>query len=101
MKTKSYNLFGTIWEIHFVDQVLNEKKDWVWGETIFSERRINISTKNTNGDKIPKNEIDLTILHEIVHTIFQSGQYSVCNNDEPLVEWTARCIKTLKDQHII
>lgn len=41
------------------------------------------------------------MLHEIVHSIFQTGQYMSCDNDEPLVEWTARCLKALKQQHII
>ena len=72
MKEKSYNLFGSTWRIQFVDEVVDEK-----------------------------DEIELTVLHGIVHSIFQTGQYMSCDNDEPLVEWTARCLKALKEQHII
>jgi len=32
-----------------------------------------------------------TLLHEINHAIFTSGQYLDSNADEPLVEWVARC----------
>ena len=74
---------------------------WLFGETESPSRVITISTKKPDGSKLSKDEIELTVLHEIVHSIFQTGQYMSCDNDEPLVEWTARCLKTLKKQHII
>lgn len=43
----------------------------------------------------------LTFLHELMHVILSTGQYNNCNNDEPLVEWLARCIYSLKNQNII
>lgn len=89
MKEKSYNLFGSTWRIQFVDEVVGENNKWLFGETESPSRLITMD------------EIELTVLHEIVHSIFQTGQYMSCNNDEPLVEWTARCLKALKEQHII
>lgn len=85
MKEKSYNLFGSTWRIQFVDEVVGENDRWLFGKT----------------ESPSKDEIELTVLHEIVHSIFQTGQYMSCDNDEPLVEWTARCLKALKEQHII
>lgn len=101
MKEKSYNLFGSTWIIQFVDEVADENDKWLFGETESPSRVITISTKKPDGSKLSKDEIELTVLHEIVHSIFQTGQYMSCNNDEPLVEWTARCLKALKEQHII
>lgn len=101
MKEKSYNLFGSTWIIQFVDEVVDENDKWLFGETESPSRVITVSTKKPDGSKLSKDEIELTVLHEIVHSIFQTGQYMSCDNDEPLVEWTARCLKALKEQHII
>ena len=101
MKEKSYNLFGSTWRIQFVDEVVDENDRCLFGETESPSRVIIISTKKPDGSKLSKDEIELTVLHGIVHSIFQTGQYMSCDNDEPLVEWTARCLKTLKKQHII
>ena len=100
MKEKSYNLFGSTWKIQFVDEVVGENDKWLFGETESPSRVITISTKKPDGSKLSKDEIELTVLHEIVHSIFQTGQYMSCDNDEPLVEWTARCLKALKEQPI-
>lgn len=101
MKEKSYNLFGSTWIIQFVDEVAGKKGSYLFGEIESPSRIITISTKKPDGSKLSKDEIELTILHEIVHSIFQTGQYMSCDSDEPLVEWTARCLKALKEQHII
>lgn len=93
MKEKSYNLFGSTWIIQVVDEVVDENDKWLFGETESPSRVITISTKKPDGSKLSKDEI--------VHSIFQTGQYMSCDNDEPLVEWTARCLKALKEQHII
>lgn len=93
MKEKSYNLFGSTWIIQFVDEVVDENDKWLFGETESPSRVITISTKKPDGSKLSKDEIELTV--------FQTGQYMSCDNDEPLVEWTARCLKALKEQHII
>lgn len=102
MKKKSYNLFGSTWIVQFVDEVVDKNGRWIFGETESPSRVITISTKKPDGSKLSKDEIELTVLHEIVHSIFQTGQYMNCDDDdEPLVEWTARCLKALKEQHII
>ncbi len=101
MKEKNYNLFGSNWKIQFTDKVVDDNNKWIFGTTESPSMLITVSTKKPDGSKLSKDEIELTVLHEIVHSIFQTGQYMNCDNDEPLVEWTARCLKTLKEQHII
>ena len=50
---------------------------WLFEETESPSRVITISTKNPDGSKLSKDEIEdeieLTFLHEIVHSIFQTG----------------------------
>lgn len=104
MKEKSYNLFGSTWKIQFVDEVVGENDKWLFGETESPSRVITISTKKPDGSKLSKDEIELTVLHT-----FHIPNWTIyCDNDEPLVEWTARCLKALKEclkalkeQHII
>lgn len=91
-----YNL-----KVQFVDEVVGSDNRWLFGEIESPSRIITISTKKPDGSKLSKDEIELTLLHEIVHSIFQTGQYMSCDNDEPLVEWTARCLKALKEQKIM
>lgn len=45
--------------------------------------------------------MSVSFLHEIVHAILNEGQYSGSSDDEPLVEWLAKCLKHLKDQKVI
>ena len=101
MKEKGYNLFGSTWGIQFADEVISGNDRWLFEGTGSPSRVITISTKKPDGSELSKDEIELTVLHGIVHSIFQTGQYMGCDNDEPLVKRTARCLKTLKKQHII
>lgn len=105
MKEKGYNLFGSTWIIQFADEVVDENDKWLFGETESPSRVMAIGTEKPDGSKLSEDGIELAVLHEmvhsIVHSIFQTGQYMGCDNDEPLVEWTARCLKVLKKQHII
>ena len=107
MKEKSYNLFGSTWRIWFVDEVVGENDRWLFGETESPSRVITISTKKPDGSKLSKDEIEPGASVEVKIKLsldafgYYSVQYMSCDNDEPLVEWTARCLKALKEQHII
>ena len=86
MKEKGYNLFGSTWGIQFADEVVGGNDRWLFEETGSTSRVITISTKKPDGSELSKDEIELTVLHGIVHSIFQTGQYMGCDNDEPLVK---------------
>lgn len=101
MKDKQYNLFGTIWTIKYKDAILDEDNNWIYGMTAVPENIVYISTKDHKGNKLPKNEIEITTLHEIIHSVFHTGQYIELFRNENVVEWLARSIKALKDQKII
>lgn len=87
----SYELFGSKWKVKFVDSIQNED-DFLLGVTMNDRNTILISTLNLSGEPLSKEQIKLTILHEVFHSIFYSGQYLQATGDEPLVEWCARCI---------
>ena len=53
---------------------------------------------NREGGRVPKQEIEIALLHELFHAILTEGQYLQSSDDEPLVEWLARCTKHLLNQ---
>ncbi len=101
LKNKSFNIFGSKYRIKFVDNVLDEESNWIYGKTDVFSKEILISTKLSDGKDIQENEILITLYHEIMHAILLIGQYTNSSDDEPLVEWLARCILSLKNQKIL
>lgn len=102
LKNKKVNLFGTEWQIRFEDKLMDPTGDHeIFGDTYRSANNIITIAKTIDGVPVPKAELEVTLLHELVHAIFVTGQYHNSNNDEPLVEWCARCLKQLIDKKII
>lgn len=102
-KNKSFNIYGTKWYIKYCDCIKEEDNNGnqLDGLCDHSNHLISIATKKLNEeDKVPS-EIELTELHEIFHAILGTGQYINSCEDEPLVEWLARSIYSLKQQKII
>lgn len=101
MKNRTLKLFGTKWKVVYKDQVLNEENKWLYGSSNLSKKIIEISTKDYEGVPLSQEDIELTFYHELMHAIFSTGQYNSCCDDEPLVEWVARCIQSLKNQKVL
>lgn len=101
-KNISFNLFGTKWTIKFVDMIpVDEDGAFKFGCCNLVKKQIQVATKDPFGDPIMEREIQLTTLHEIVHAIFSDGSYLESNADEPLVEWVAKCLLSLKEQKVL
>ena len=102
MVEKRFNIFGTKYKIRFVDTIDSEDDGrFIWGDTDSRTHVIRVATKGVDGKAIPDDEISITAYHELMHAIFSEGQYKSCNDDEPLVEWCARCLHSLEKQGII
>lgn len=100
---KKFNLFGKKYTIEYVDELkpLNDDDNSVtYGITCHPECTIQVA-KKVKGKAIDKEDVEITRLHEIMHAIFDAGDYHSCNDDEPLVQWCARCLYALKKQGII
>lgn len=101
-KDKEFDLFGTRFKLTHVDKIETENKEiFTSGSTNSAAHEIKIALKDYNGNIVDSNDYTITLLHELIHAILDQGQYSSCSSDEPLVEWLARCLKSLKDQKII
>ena len=100
MKEKKFDLFGTVYTIKELDVVKDEKGIELYGMCKGSAKEILIA-KTINGVVIKPEEKRISLLHECLHAIFGTGCYGGSNEDEPLVEWCARCINSLIKQKII
>lgn len=101
-KNKKFNLFGTEWQLKFEDVVLDPNDGHeIYGQTYKGGINIITIARNIDGHKVSDRELRITILHEIMHAIFSTGQYHDSNYEEPLVEWCARCLNQLIEKKII
>ena len=94
---KQFDIFGTVFTIKLVDTLDEEDKLLHYGITECNTKEIRISKEVMNA-KQPDSEVYITLVHEIIHTILDTGQYFEESQKEPLVEWLAKCTKHLIDQ---
>ena len=97
---KQFDIFGTVFTIKLVDTLDEEDKLLHYGITECSTKEIRIS-KEVMKAKQSDSEIYITLVHEIIHAILDTGQYFEESQKEPLVEWIARCIISLLKQDIL
>ena len=89
LHNKKIDIFGTKYTIKIVDRI--EDDNIIYDGSTYHDSHIIKIAKYVNNAKISNEEMTRTLLHEINHAIFTSGQYLDSNADEPLVEWVARC----------
>ena len=93
---KQFDIFGTVFTIKLVDTLDEDDKLLHYGLT--EEIRISKEVMKT---KQPDSELYVTLVHEIIHAVLDTGQYLEESQKEPLVEWLARCIISLLKQDIL
>ena len=86
--------------ITIVDTLDKEDNLLHYGITEGNTKEIRIS-KEVMKIKQPDSEIYITLVHEIIHAVLDTGQYLEESQKEPLVEWLARCIISLLNQNIL
>ena len=102
MKNKKFEIFGSEYTIEYVDKLEPTSENvFTEGRCNSSAKLIQIATKNIKGEPVKPGELKICLLHELFHAILDEGQYAGASADEPMVEWMARCIKSLRDQKII
>lgn len=103
-KNRKFNILGEPWTLQFVDKLDvepdAEKGSFRFGETDSVLRTCKVATLDSNGKPFPKDVIEDTMVHELIHAILDSGQYLDSSRDEPMVEWLAKCLISFKKQKI-
>ena len=97
---KQFDIFGTVFTIKLVDTLDEEDNNLHYGITECNIKEIRIS-KEVMKAKQSDSEIYITLVHEIIHAVLDTGQYLEESQKESLVEWIARCIISLLKQDIL
>lgn len=97
---KQFDVFGTVFTIKLVDTLDKEDDMLHYGLTEGNTKEIRIS-KEVMKAKQPDSEIYVTLVHEIIHAVLDTGQYLEESQKEPLIEWLTRCIISLLKQDIL
>lgn len=99
-KNFKFDIFGDTYKVIFKDNVY-DGDTFLLGQTQTAKNIIYISTKDHDGEELQDNVILTTLYHEMFHAILFAGQYNNCGEDEPLVEWQARCLNALIKQNVL
>ena len=97
---KQFDIFGTVFTIKLVDTLDEDDNNLHYGLTEDNTKEIKIS-KEVMKAKQSDSEIYITLVHEIIHAILNTGQYLEESQKEPLIEWLTRCIISLLKQDIL
>lgn len=101
MKNKTINIFGSKYKIKYIDKVYDEEGNWLYGKVDTSNKEILISTLLHDDKPVQREEVEISLYHEIYHAVLITGQYMQCSDDESLVEWLARCTYSLIKQNVL
>ena len=100
-RIKKFNIFGTTFKVLWLDKITPEQDgDFIYGQHCGVEKTLKIALKDIEGKYMPETEIELAFYHELTHAILGEGAYGH-TTDEPMVEWFAKCIRSLKQQKVI
>ena len=101
LKSRRIKIGNSVWKVKLKDKVKGDNDEYWLGASNALYKTIEITTKypdNTDLDYINKLE---TYYHELMHSIFSESQCLHEKEDEPLVEWCAKCLAQLKLQDAI
>lgn len=102
LKDKEFDLLGTRYKLIYEDKIPSLiEGNFTMGVTNTGANEIHIATQDYHGNPVDSSEHKITLIHELLHAILDEGQYNDASGDEPMIEWLARCLKSLMDQKII
>lgn len=95
------DIFGDTYTVTFKDKVYNDDNKWVFGITCTDKFTIDISTHTEDNAPLTKEQIRITLLHEIAHAICFAGCYMGYGEDESFVEFVAKSLNSLIKQKVL
>ena len=102
IKNRQIKIGNSKWKIKLEESMLSEDKEiFYFGLSDFIHKEIKLSTKLSDNKIMDKDTLQETYYHEIIHSILNEGQYKGESDNEPLVEWIAKCLLQLKKQNAL
>lgn len=96
-KNRKIKMFNNTYRLVYEDQVFDENGNWVYGLVDKARRIIHISVKDIDCNDLPKEDIEMTVRHELFHIILDR-LYMEESDNETLVEWLASATYSLNKQ---
>jgi hypothetical protein len=95
----NFRLLDTQIILRFVDKIEDDEKRY-YGLTQYklSYVDVQIATKDNDGNDLSEDTIKATILHELIHVIFDKMYFRTESDNESLVEWTAQSLHSILKQ---
>lgn len=101
-KDKTFKIFDTKYRIKFVKKIEpREEGEYTFGKSDSVRYIIHVATNDIDGKPLSDDIIITTLIHELIHVILDEGQYRSSSNDEPMVEWIAKCIYSILKQKVL
>lgn len=102
IKNRQIKIGNSRWKVKLEESMLGEDgESFYFGISNATYKEIKLSTKLPNNNKINNDSLQETYYHEILHSILNEGQYNEESDNEPLVEWIAKCLLQLKKQNAL
>lgn len=99
MKNRKIKIDGVPHSIKYVEEIETGNPDkFAFGRSNSIYDTIYIATKYPNGKDMPKQQMELTYYHELLHAMFNQGQYE---DNENLIEYLAKRLYELKRQNAL
>ena len=93
LQKKEFKVFNTKYDVAFGEEPLKlENGDYEYGICHSAGTNISVSQNDIDKKPLDKQDYEKNAMHEIVHAILGEGGYINTSDDEPLVEWLARCM---------
>ena len=100
IKNRQIKIGNSKWKIKLEESMLSEDKEsFYFGMSNAIYKEIKLSTKLPDNTKVNNDSLQETYYHEILHSILNEGQYKEESDNEPLIEWIAKCLLQLKKQN--
>ena len=102
IKNRQIKIGNSRWKVKLEESMLGEDgESFYFGISNATYKEIKLSTKLPDNTKIKDDSLQETYYHEILHSILNEGQYNEESDNEPLVEWIAKCLLQLKKQNAL
>lgn len=102
IKNRQIKIGNSRWKVKLEESMLSEDgKSFYFGTSNATYKEIKLSTKLPDNTKIKDDSLQETYYHEMLHSILDEGQYKEESDNEPLVEWIAKCLLQLKKQNAL
>lgn len=97
-KDKCIKVGDAMYQVKYIDSAYVDG-NWVYGKCDSGRKTIYISLKDIDGRSLKQYDIKLTLMHELLHAIYDNCCFYDISGNESAIEWAAKCLVQLDKQN--